>query len=156
MRSVRLQLVVTFVATAFTGLTMLLPAAISCDDDIREDAIRFWTSGERPQGTYFVCIDGDDPDEEFLSRFSDLHWKAKPASLVRQRGNKFRWEFYDPETDESSTILTVSDVAWAGPCYARLNFSFMSASLGGGGVVMHLVWSGGHWRVVGMRRTFMI
>ncbi len=146
MKSVKLQLLATLVATVVTIVAVLLPVATSSDDDIREAAIRYHLRNVQERDVFFVQVGTRDPAADFLVRFADVPWKVKAASLAGFR--KSGHVVIDPQTGKDSMILKVGDIAWNSPWHVTVSYGYYVANMGAAGYRYRMAWQFGRWVVV--------
>jgi hypothetical protein len=119
-------------------------------DDVREAAIRFCV--QRHPQIYFVGSGDQDPDDKFLSRFSDIKKLVRPMSqsVYDRKDKHIVRTYFDRTTGEVGELLYLSDdVEWQGPLKAELN---VGTSQRGSKLFLEKNFSG--WRVVQNNDTY--
>lgn len=148
-----------WIGAAIAGLAVVALFGIwacisfSAKEGIIEAAVRLETKGCSAGETVFLRIVDVDPSPEFLSRFGDVSWKAKPVSKAKFRDPGHG--VFDPETGRDAEIITIGEITFESTFKAIVWYSVYDASLGGAKYRCVVSWQKGRW-VVTERGLFSI
>jgi len=117
------------------------------EDDIREAVFRYGI--ERTQGnrSIFLNIDGKDPSDTFMARFSKSDPPVKKASGSYFKENPFPGWLRDRSTDERAVSLSVGPISWISVDKVEARGGEYCGGLCGQWGIYRLRKKGGRWEV---------
>jgi hypothetical protein len=114
------------------------------EGDIYETVFQYMVESNNLRGPIYLSLEGKDPSDKFMARFSGRNLGVKRLSEAEQyplRG------FVDPSTGERGVMLSVSSVKWVFWDRVQVAGGRHYGSFGGRGGIYEIVKRRGHWKV---------
>lgn len=95
-------------------------------------------------GSYFIQIQGADPTDTFIQRFSAQTSPVKRASEARHARNS---GIYDRQTGKMSLIFELGAIRWIGKNSVEVEGGYYEGNLSSSGNTYRLIRQGNKWKV---------
>lgn len=122
------------------------------EGNIYEAVFQYMIKANNLRGPVYLSLDGKDPSNEFMARFTNLNSGVKRLSEAEQyplRG------YVDRSTGERGVMLSVLSVKWSFWDRVQVAGGLHYGSLGGSGGIYEVVKSRGHWKVESYRKQWV-
>ncbi len=118
-------------------------------DALMESAFRFqftnnYSGLNNRAAAYFIAIEDDqDPDSEFLERFSGHQPPVRPLSAADRRSDKVA----DPASGKAALIFRIRKLVYESPTTATITGGYFEGALSASFVTMHAECRGKSWQI---------
>ena len=125
------------------------------EDDIREAIFRYQLRSDHgvPQSepsVFFISVEGKDPSDDFLRRFTDNDPPVRKwsRSRISRKRAGFSWMWVeDRETGEPGLIYTVGSIGWLSDSAVLVQGEYYAGGRAGAGYEYRVAYEDKHWVV---------
>lgn len=115
------------------------------EENIREAVLREMIGPRGPRGLFFLQIGGNDPTDEFMSRFAA--WAPAPMKASKATTFDFSQGYIDRTTGRHGALIRIGSIKWLFGDRVEVEEGFVCGGLCGSGGVYQLVKRKGRWMV---------